>query len=111
MMGEIYIFLSGTYAVSMSESTAVGSTIVTVTATDTDSGDVISYAFFTSYTGFLVDTVSGNVLLTQSLDRETAASHDLKVTATDGTSTTTATVTITVNDVNESPVFVSSTYT
>lgn len=58
-----------------------------------------------------MDTVAGTLLLTQSLDYETATSHDVKVTAYDGTTYTTGSVVITVGDINEPPAFVSSTYT
>ncbi|XP_069101569.1 cadherin-23-like [Argopecten irradians] len=103
---------SGTYALSAAEDTAVGSTLVTVTATDSvDTGDPISYAFVATYSMFELDTNAGTILLVTSMDYETATNHQLLVTAYDGTNYVTATVTITVNDVNEVAVFGSSTYT
>ncbi|XP_021371826.1 cadherin-23-like isoform X5 [Mizuhopecten yessoensis] len=103
---------SGTYALSAGEDTAVGSTLVTVTATDSvDTGDSISYAFVATYSMFELDTNAGTILLVTSMDYETATNHQLLVTAYDGTTYVTATVTITVNDVNEVAVFGSSTYT
>ncbi|XP_060076862.1 protocadherin Fat 4-like [Ylistrum balloti] len=103
---------SGTYALSAGEDTAVGSTLVTVTATDSvDTGDPISYAFVATYSMFELDTNAGTILLVTSMDYETATNHQLLVTAYDGTTYVTATVTITVNDVNEVAVFGSSTYT
>ncbi|XP_033745650.1 LOW QUALITY PROTEIN: protocadherin Fat 4-like [Pecten maximus] len=102
----------GTYALSAGEDTAVGSTLVTVTATDSvDTGDPISYAFVATYSMFELDTNAGTILLVTSMDYETATNHQLLVTAYDGTTYVTATVTITVNDVNEVAVFGSSTYT
>ncbi|XP_021371784.1 protocadherin Fat 4-like [Mizuhopecten yessoensis] len=103
---------SGTYALSVGEDTAIGSTLVTVTATDSvDTGDSISYAFVATYSKFSLDTNAGTILLVTSLDFETATNHQLLVTGYDGTTYVTATVTITVNDVNEVAVFGSSTYT
>ncbi|XP_069100904.1 protocadherin Fat 4-like isoform X2 [Argopecten irradians] len=103
---------SGTYAVTLSEDTSVGSTIVTVTATDSvDTGDSISYAFVATNSMFQLDTTAGTILLVTSMDYETATNHQLLVTAYDDTNYVTATVTITVNDVNEVAVFGSTTYT
>ncbi|XP_033745601.1 protocadherin Fat 4-like [Pecten maximus] len=102
---------TGTYMVFASEDTSIGSTLVTVTATDKDAGDAITYAFVTPYLSFHIDHTLGTILLVHSLDYETADSHVLLVTASDGMLSTTATVTLEVGDVNEVPSFTQTTYT
>lgn len=55
---------------------------------------------------FSIDSVSGIVLLTKQLDRETTNTHSIGVAVTDGTNTNTATVVVTVIDVNDNtPLF------
>ncbi|KAJ8317251.1 hypothetical protein KUTeg_005155 [Tegillarca granosa] len=101
---------SGLYSITFDEDTATATTLVTVSASDTDTGDTIVYGFVSAYTGFVIIPSTGVILLTESLNYETATTHSLLTTATDGTRTTTATVSLTVNDVNETPVFGSALY-
>ncbi|XP_046545181.1 protocadherin Fat 4-like [Haliotis rubra] len=109
------VFSPVIYPVSHSENLALASTIAQVTATDADSASTsdgqITYAFVASYPLFALDSTSGVITLVSSLDRETDATHDLLVTATDGTTTVTATVSLTVTDENDNtPVFGSGSY-
>ncbi|OWF39317.1 protocadherin Fat 4-like [Mizuhopecten yessoensis] len=101
----------GNYMVTASEDTAVGSTLVTVAATDTDAGDTVTYAFAIPYPNFNIDHTLGTILLVHNLDYETASSHILIVDASDGTHSSAATVTIVVDDINEVPTFTQATYT
>ncbi|XP_069100992.1 protocadherin Fat 4-like [Argopecten irradians] len=101
---------AGTYHVVASEDTVLGSTLVTVTATDRDAGDTIDYGFLLPYPSFRMDPRVGTILLVRDLDYEASPSHGLLITASDGSLSTTSTVTITVDDVNEAPVFILSTY-
>lgn len=93
------------------ENQAVGTVVVTVTATDTDSADSpdgqVIYSVASGATPLLtLGSSSGDVLLAGELDREMATVHILVVTATDGTNMSTATVTVSVVDVNDNtPVF------
>ena len=102
-----------TATASISEDATAGTVLTTVTATDTDPTNTLSYAI-TGGTGMslftIADASSGEITLTGSLDRETTASYDLVITVTDdgvdntGASaprTATQTVTVTVNDVND----------
>ena len=108
------VFISiipGQYQVNVPEDEAVGTVLVTVAASDTDSADTthgqVIFAVQSGATSLLtLGSTSGNVLLAGELDRETAVAHALVVTATDGTNTATATVTVNVTDVNDNaPVF------
>ncbi|XP_067685434.1 protocadherin Fat 4-like [Haliotis asinina] len=109
------VFSPVIYSATHGENLALASTIAQVTATDADSASTsdgqITYAFVASYPLFALDSTSGIITLVSSLDRETAATHDLLVTATDGTTTVTATVSLTVTDENDNtPVFGSGSY-
>ena len=76
-----------------------------VTATDPNSGDVLTYEL-TESDLFTIDSNSGQIRVAadESLDHETAPSHHVTVTASDSsTASATVTVTITVDDVNEPP--------
>ena len=88
---------------SVAEDVSVGTSVATVTATDPDAGDTLSYAITAGNTGgaFAIDS-SGNITTATALDYETTASYTLTVTVTDsGSLTDTATVNVTVTDVAE----------
>ncbi|KAK3108733.1 hypothetical protein FSP39_014437 [Pinctada imbricata] len=104
------VFTLGTYSVTVPEDTSLGSNLLTVTTSDVDH-DTVTYSFQTAYSNFIIDPSSGAILLAQTLDYDTTQTHSLLVVASDGTATTTATTSIDVTDVNESPVFATTTYT
>jgi protocadherin Fat 4 len=75
---------------------------ITVSATDADLGDSVTYSLDDSAGGRFAISASGVVTLNGGVDAEFASSHDIVVraTSTDG-STTTATFTIAITNVNE----------
>ena len=86
---------------------------MSVRATDTDSGDVVTYELSGSAL-FTINSNSGqiSVVADGSLDHETAPSHRVTVKASDTTNASdTVTVTIDVTDVNEPPDAVADTAT
>ena len=88
---------------SVAEDVPIGTSVATVTATDPDAGDSLTYAITAGNTGgaFAIDS-SGNITTATALDYETTASYTLTVTVTDsGSLTDTATVNVTVTDVAE----------
>ena len=90
---------------TLAESAAIGSAVATVTTSDPDAGDSVSFAITGGNTGnaFAIDT-NGNITSATALDFETTPSYSLTVTATDGGGLSdTATVTVTVTDVAEGP--------
>ncbi|QQL43871.1 cadherin domain-containing protein [Sulfuriroseicoccus oceanibius] len=94
-----------TFAVAENE--AAGAAVGTVTATDADTADTLSYAITAGNDGgeFAIDSATGEITTTAVFDYETAASYALTVTVTDGSAATdTAAVTVNVTDVNEAPV-------
>ena len=98
------------------ENTAVGTRINTITATDTDTADSLSYSFSAPSAKFAIDSGAGEVTLKATLDRETTASYTLNIVATDdgtrdGARSATHVYTITVTDSNDqSPVFAPASY-
>jgi hypothetical protein len=91
------------------ENSANGSSVVTVSASDPDAGDALTFSITAGNTdnAFAIDGSSGEITVNNSaaLDFETTPSFALTVQVADidGLSDT-ATVTIDLNDVNEPPV-------
>ena len=113
------IFQGTPYAATVSESATIGTTVITVTATDADTGTdgTVSYGITAGNTGnaFAIGAGSGVITVAAALDFETTASYTLTILASDGgspTRSTTETVTITVSNANDnSPVFTGTPYT
>ena len=83
------------------EEEAAGTSVTTVTATDADNDDIAySITSGNSANKFLIDSVTGEVALQDTVDYETTASYTLTIQATDGTNTNTATLTVTCQKLN-----------
>jgi len=78
--------------------------IGTVTATDGDASDSVT---FTVPGSELSITSAGVLTFVSAPDYETKSSYTATVTATDGTNSTDQSITVSVNDVNEAPAFTS----
>ena len=91
---------------SVSENTGSGVDIgAAVSATDADD-DVLTYSLSgTDETVFSIDTTTGQLSTSVSLDYEAKTSYSISITVSDGTLTDSITVTINVTNVNEAPVF------
>lgn len=89
------------YTIDVAENSTIGSTIVTLTATDTDTTDVLTYTITSSGSYFSIDSSTGDILLTKELDREIVDSHTINVSVSDSINNNFTTVTITVTDVND----------
>ncbi|CAD5114116.1 DgyrCDS3263 [Dimorphilus gyrociliatus] len=97
------------------ENTPVGNDILTITATDADTADTITYAINPADTTFEMDPKTGLIKLKDVVDRETRDSYTLTIVATDsGTrdavKTTSHSLAITILDRNEKPVFSPAAY-
>ncbi|NWW99876.1 PCDG7 protein, partial [Caloenas nicobarica] len=100
------VFSQAEYTVRVPEDVPVGSTLVTVTATDADEGlnGHVKYSLkkMTEMEIFHLDSETGVITLVRSLDFEEGASYELEVQAHDGGEFfDTAKVAITVIDVND----------
>ena len=93
------------YAPTIPENTGVGSEVARVRADDADgtaTHNTVTYSITAGNTGNIFDIdANGVITLLSALDYETATSHTLEITATDGTTPITETVTITLTDVND----------
>ena len=79
------VFSQSSYDVTISENTAIGASVLSVTATDGDSGSQGELSFaLSSGSPFYIDKISGVIRLQQELDFEAVTSYSLSVTATDG---------------------------
>ncbi|NXK93905.1 PCDG7 protein, partial [Formicarius rufipectus] len=102
------VFSQAEYTVRVPEDVPVGSTLITVTATDGDEGlnGHVKYSFkkigAKASKIFHLDSETGEVTLVQTLDFEEGDSYELQVQARDGGELfDTAKVKITVTDVND----------
>ena len=99
-------FDPASYTFSVSEDASTGDTVGTVSATDPDEGDTVSYSI-TAGNGdgkFMIDGATGEITVNAALDYETTDEYRLTVEASDERGgTDTATVTVTVTDVAEAP--------
>merc|ERR1719494_1400694 len=103
------VFSQILYTASLSESAAVGPSVLTVQATDQDltaANNQITYAIVGSSSTFAIDSATGVVSLSVAADFETRSSYEFLVSATDAAGYQgLSVVRITVTDVNDnSPV-------
>ena len=99
-------FGHATYEFEVAEDASVGDAVGTVTATDSDEGDTVTYSITAGNEAGKFDIVdsTGAITVAGDLDYETTASYTLTVEAGDGNGgTATTAVTISVTDVPENP--------
>ncbi len=106
-------FDEASYVFEVAEDAGIDVAVGTVSATDPDADDEVSYAI-TAGNGdgkFSIGDGTGEITLAATLDHETADTYTLTVEASDGAGgTDTATVTVTVTDVQEDPSFDEASY-
>lgn len=105
---ETPTFTSNTYSTDLDENVPTSTSVITVAATDADSGTngALTYSIVsgTGSTVFAIDGTSGLIFTNADIDYETLTSYDLVVKAVDGGTTplsTTCLVRITVIDLND----------
>ncbi|MEO0854043.1 MAG: cadherin repeat domain-containing protein, partial [Cyanobacteria bacterium J06648_11] len=105
-VNEAPVLANQTFAIA--ENSTTGISVGTLSASDPDAGDVLTYAVTggSGTTAFSVDPATGEISVADStqLDFETTTSFTLDIEVSDGMLTDTAIVTIDVNDINEDPV-------
>ncbi len=93
--------------VKISENASNGTVVGTVSGSDSDAADMLSYSLADDAEGrFVIDSNTGEITVADGskLDHETAASHNVQVTVTDAAGASyDETVTIQVSDLNEGP--------
>ncbi|KAG8128508.1 hypothetical protein E2320_015345, partial [Naja naja] len=78
-------FLQSTYLIPIPEDIRIGTTVAVLTANDADTNDNsrVKYSFLTHSDKFAIDSVTGEVVVTATLDRELEPQYILKVEARD----------------------------
>nr|XP_058963294.1 cadherin EGF LAG seven-pass G-type receptor 3-like [Pocillopora verrucosa] len=110
-VNEAPSFTLSLYSSEISENSAHGVDIITITAVDPDGGDTLTYNLSGSGSSLFNALSNGIIEVAGSLDFETTPSYSLTLTATDsGSLTDTTAVVITVGDVNVSPSSVGAPY-
>jgi len=100
------VFTSQPSTATVAENSAGGTAVVTIKATDSDSGDTVTHSLdSTSDAVFDINGSSGAITVQSGadLDFESKSSYTATVTATDGTDSVMHDVTITVTDRDEPP--------
>ena len=106
-------FGKASYAFTLAEDAAVAAAVGSVSASDPNDGDTVTYAITAGNTGdaFAINAANGAITVAGALDYETTSTYSLTVQASDSESAaTTVTVTVTVTDVAEPPVFGAASY-
>ena len=103
------------YSVSLAENVEVGTTILQVSASDSDVGGNAAILYFISTQEvFDIESLTGNLILNQILDFETQQLYELIVTATDSGNpplSATAAVLVTIEDINDNrPIFTQNNF-
>ena len=114
-VAEAPSFNDASYAFEVAEDAALNHLVGTVSATDPDEGDTLSYTITSGNDDdrFTIDEETGEITVAASLDHETADEITLTVEADDSdgnTVTAAVTVTVTVTDVAEAPSFNEASY-
>lgn len=110
------VFTQAQYNGTVMENTPSGQNVLTVSATDIDSGNnsVVRYSILIGNSNFRIDPVSGVVTTLTQFDREVIPSYSLFVQATDlgnPAMSSSVTVTVYIGDENDnSPMFQNSLY-
>lgn len=102
-------FTNAPYSAAVDENNA-GASVCTVSASDEDTADTLSFILLGSGSGdFVLDSSTGVLTLSRALDYELRSSYFLSVIVLDGSGGSTSTnLNVTVNNINESPNFLST---
>ena len=98
--------LADAYAAQLAIDAARGSTVITLSAVNMDSGRTLSYAFTRDSNAnnlFAIDGATGAITLARESDSDDATMHILKVQMTNGASTAITTVTVQLGDAVQPP--------
>lgn len=111
------VFDKSSYPITVSEDTAVNTTILKVSATDMDilENSHVTYSILTDVKEFYIEPISGLIHIAQALDREYQEKYELLVQAKDGSldnpQSSVVSVEINLSDVNDNPpIFKPSSY-
>ena len=110
---EIPSFSSASYNDHVTENTVIGSSVMTVSATDGDAADTsLAYTLSGTNSAHFNVSSSGLIQTASEIDYETVQGYSLTLTATDSannTGTTTIIITV-INAIDNDPVFTSASF-
>ncbi|XP_077999656.1 cadherin-23-like [Glandiceps talaboti] len=105
------VFSSGNYSINVYENSRKSTLVGKVMATDPDLDDLSYQITQPNSVPFEVDDTTGEITVSDSLDREGQDVYEIVITASDGLLSATTNVTLLILDENDnSPVFVKSLY-
>ncbi|KAH8260379.1 hypothetical protein KR026_010588 [Drosophila bipectinata] len=97
-------FLETPFLYNVSEDLEIGLTIATLRAHDPDSLGTVTFKLMDGHDEkFLLEPISGKLVLKDSLDRETKSKYELRIRVSDGIQYTETYATIEVSDTNDNP--------
>ena len=98
-------FSRSSYTITVTEDTTIATVILTVSAFDLDQGSngIINYQLTSSTSYFSVNSTTGDVTLTSSLDYEDLSHHTFNISASDAVFSSTAVVMVMVSDIPDDP--------
>ncbi|XP_031964945.1 protocadherin-23 isoform X1 [Corvus moneduloides] len=110
------LFAKTQYQISVTEDLEEGSAILDLSASDEDdglNGEVMYSLIDDTYGAFAIDSVTGSIVSTKALDRETKSQYTFRAVASDCSThfprSTTVSVVVHIDDVNDNdPVFLQS---
>ena len=104
-------FTNAPYSAAVDENDA-GAAVYTVSASDEDTADSLSFFLAGSGSGdFVLDSSTGAVTLARALDYESTSSYFLSILVLDGSGgSATTNLNVTVNDLNDSPQLLTTPY-
>ncbi|XP_014745788.1 PREDICTED: protocadherin-23 [Sturnus vulgaris] len=107
------LFAEAQYQISVTEDLEEGSAILDLSASDKDAGlngEVMYSLIDDTYGAFAIDSVTGSIITTKALDRETKSQYTFRAVASDHSTyfprSTTVSIVVHVDDVNDNnPIF------
>ena len=108
-------FLQDMYTVEILENTTINTIVFTASATDADAGSngMVRYTINTKTNAFNINSTTGDIILTQTLDRENIRIHDIIIVGEDRgqpSRSNQAMLRVNVIDINDPPFFLQVSY-
>ena len=110
------VFSMSSYTAQVAEHSSINTSVTNISATDADSGvfGMISYALEGTNGVFRIDSITGEVVINQDIDREVVTQFTFTVVASDGGNpamSTSSSVVVSITDTNDNaPVFQQLSY-
>jgi hypothetical protein len=98
--------ISNTSSVTLAENASIGTSISTISATDPDGDETMTYSITAGNIGnaFIINSSTGAIITSAKLDYEMTTAYNLTITATDASGEFgTVTQTVNITDVTETP--------